>query len=221
MSEDFNESVNMLINHAMANLHTSTVVKVVGVGATLLKVKPVIARVVDGEVKPLPVLVEVPRLVLQGGSSYYSMPISVGDYGMLFITERCFDNWYAGSDNIEPREMRMHDYSDGFYYGGVNPSSKLIEITDRIHEVGNKLYEGDLEHHGNTDQTGNVTLTGDETVTGNRNQEGTATITSVITNNLTFGTSKTNGVSGVTGSFNTSDNNRNITVTNGIITGIS
>lgn len=213
MSEDFEQASSLLIQQSLANLHTSTVVKVVAVGEVLLSVKPVIARVVDDAVIPMPTLVKVPRLVLQGGSSFYSMPIAVGDYGMLFITERCFDNWYAGADDVAPREMRMHDYSDGFYYGGCNPESGLIAITDRIHEVGDKLYEGNIEHQGDTEQTGDVTLTGNEMVTGDRNQEGTATITNVVTENLTFGACNSEDQVGVSGSFD------RVTVVNGIVVG--
>lgn len=196
MTEDFEQTQSLLMSQALANLHTSTVVKVMKVGSVLLEVKPVIARVVDGVVKPMPTLIKVPRLVYQGGSSFYSMPISVGDYGMLFITERCFDNWYAGTDDAKPREMRMHDYSDGFYYGGCNPESKLINITDRIHEVGDKLYEGDIEIQGN------------ETMTGDRKQTGKITVTHVDATKYSAG-----GTAGATGSFD------RVTVVNGLVTG--
>ncbi|ELI8387142.1 hypothetical protein RSI86_004286, partial [Yersinia enterocolitica] len=146
-----------------------------------------------------------PPVILQGSGSYIAEPIAAGDYCLVLISERCYDAWYAGSDFVSPLEMRMHDYSDGFALCGVNPLSTAISIP-KI----NRMMMGSTDHEGDLVLTGNITQS-----------SGITTLEScVVQGQMQYDSLLTDGKSGVSGSFR-SDDGKTITVTNGIITGIT
>jgi len=209
------DTVNLAIAQALANMHTVTVVKVTKVGTNTIECQPVINRLVKGKSIKLPVFVDVPPIFMQGGTSYTAHPIAVDDYGLLIISERCFDRWYDGQDGQPPLEMRMHDYSDGFYLGGVNPLAAALTIPSVIQQTGdtqfdgNHVHNGTLEHNGDTTHTGKMTRTGDLAQTGNAD----------ISGQISAGSFKVGALAGVSGSFTTVDG-KTVTVTNGVITGI-
>lgn len=166
MSKQLYETLDIAIKTAMANLHTSTVAIVTGVQATTISCQPVIQRSVDGRSITLPEFIEVPPVFMQGGYSYTAHPIAVGDYCLLVFSERCFDRWYDGIDFRPPAEYRMHDYSDGFAFVGINPRAKAITIPQVITQIGDTYQDGSYEHLGNRTQTGNQTITGNVVING-------------------------------------------------------
>lgn len=205
MIEELHDTIDLGVEFALADVHTIVVAKITEVNDTTIGCKPVINRVVKGNSEQLPEFIEVPPVIVQGGNSYIAEPISPGGYCLILISERCFDAWYAGSDFVSPLEMRMHDYSDGFALCGVNPSSSAI-IIPKI----NRLIKGASDHDGDLNITGNVTQEG-----------GVSTLEECVVNGLMkYGSVETGGKQGVSGSFRSEDG-KTITVTNGIITGIS
>ena len=176
MKDNSNEALDLLstislgIIQALSNTHTNLVAKVVKVNATTIDVQPVIAREVNGQTKPLPVFPEVPVINFLGGSSSIQMPIAVGDDCILFVSERCLDNWYYGNNNQKPLSPRMFDYSDSVALVGLKNKANELEIPDRIKMTGDALQIGSYEHHGSRNQTG------DYTINGSINQTGTNTI---------------------------------------------
>ena len=191
------DTINIALNNAMANLHTSTICKVMKVEENTIDVKPVINRVVDGVFFELTTFTKVPPLFMQGGASYTAHPISVGDYCLLVLTERCFDRWYSGQDFVSPAEFRMHDYSDGIAIVGLNNLAGAITIPSVIQQTGDTNQDGTYTHQGNMTQTGDYTLIG----------------------NIDATTYNAGGVAGVNGSFLSNDG-KTITVTQGLITAI-
>lgn len=167
MSEQLIDTLMLLIDEALANLHTCTIAKVVKVNESTVNCKPVTNRVVDGKSIELPEFANVPVLFLQGGTSYTAYPIAVGDYALLLFTERCFDSWYNGQDFASPLQYRMHDYSDGIAIVGVNPLSKAIAIPTKIKQIGDTEQEGDYTRNGDMVHTGAFTINGDLTLNGN------------------------------------------------------
>lgn len=143
------------IGQAMADMHTATIARVTKVNAKTINCRPVINRVVDGVSIELPEFQDVPVFTLQGGGSYTAYPIAAGDYALLVFTERCFDRWWNGQDYQPPLELRMHDYSDGIAFVGINPLAGAITIPTKI------------TTQGDSEQTGNQTINGDLIVTGN------------------------------------------------------
>jgi len=196
------DTLDIAIFNALANVHTATIAKVIKVLEKTIDVQPVIARVVNGESKPLPIFTKVPPVFMQGGTSYTAHPIAVGDYCLLILTERCFDRWYGGNDNQAPSEFRMHDYSDGLAIVGVNPLSAALTIPQVITQIGDGYQEGNWEqvgdylHTGKRTQTGNYDQTGDKTQTGDYIHNGNMTINGSLTVNA--GAGDTVVVNGVT-----------------------
>ncbi|EKN3987707.1 TPA: hypothetical protein PXP68_000624 [Yersinia enterocolitica] len=205
MIEELHDTIGAGVDFALADVHTIVVAKITAVNDKTISCIPVINRVVKGEGKQLPEFIEVPPVILQGSGSYIAEPIAAGDYCLVLISERCYDAWYAGSDFVSPLEMRMHDYSDGFALCGVNPLSTAISIP-KI----NRMMMGSTDHEGDLVLTGNITQS-----------SGITTLEScVVQGQMQYDSLLTDGQSGVSGSFR-SDDGKTITVTNGIITGIT
>ena len=183
---------------ALANTHTIVVAKITSVGSTTIDCQPVIQRVVDGAAIQLPVFPSVPPVFLSGGTSYDAHPLAVGDYCLLLVSERCFDRWYGGADNVPPIEQRMHDYSDCFALVGVSPASMAKTIPTTIERFGDSTVTGDYIH------TGNYTLIGSLDV-------------SLNTDSTTY---SVGGIPGWTGTFATGDS-RTVTVIAGLITNVA
>lgn len=195
---ELNDVMNDAMITALANTHTIVIAKITAVGAVTIDAQPVIQRVVDGQAVTLPVFPSVPPVFLSGGTSYDAHPIAVDDYCLLLVSERCFDRWYGGADNVPPIEQRMHDYSDCFALVGVSPASMAKTIPTTIERFGDSTVTGNWIH------TGNYNLTGLLDVTGN-------------TDSTTY---SVNGTPGWTGAFATGDS-RTVTVVSGIITNVA
>lgn len=219
------ELLQQLITDTQSDLHTATIAKITTVNETTINCQPVINRMMDGRSIKLPEFIEVPLEINQGGGSYTSYPVAVGDYCILYVMERCFDSWWNGQDFVSPIDARMHDYSDCFAKVGVNPKSSSIPIPTKITQKGDTLQIGDYEHEGDLHQVGNVLLEGDIDITGDYTQTGAMNVTGnvTITGNLTVngnisftGQMQINGVPGYTGAFATGDS-RTVTVNSGLI----
>lgn len=156
------ELISNMIFEALTNLHTATVGRVEAINSNnTVSIKPCINRLVDGKSIELPIFTDVPCFILQGGSSFITMPISVGDYALLVFSERCIDSWWAGSNSSTPLEYRMHDYSDGFAFVGFNPLSSLIPTSEDIHINGDVSMIGNLTITGDLNVIGTITATVD------------------------------------------------------------
>ena len=188
---------------AMANMHTIVVAKVVTVGSTTIDVKPVIQRVVRGEAVDLPVFPSVPPIFMSGGTSYDAHPITVGDYCLLLVSERSFDRWYMGDDNVPPIEQRMHDYSDCFALVGIAPAALAKTIPTTIERNGDSTVTGNWVHSGDYTLTGLLQVIGNTSTTGNTES----------------GTYSVGGLPGWSGVIRTVMG-RDVTVTHGIITSV-
>lgn len=180
------------VAEALRNTHTNLIAKITKVNQKTINCKPVISRIVDEKKIDLPEFAEVPIINFLGGSSSIQMPLTVGDYCILFISERCFDGWYDGQDFETPLEARIHDYSDSVALVGIQNKAGELDIPTVITILGDTYLEGNLEHKGN------------QTVDGN-----------IDTKTLSI-----SGAPGVDGVFSTADV-KIITVVKGIITNIA
>lgn len=160
------------IRGALVDTHTTLIAKVTKVNKKTIDCKPVISRLVNNKTVDLPIFVEVPIINFLGGSSSIQMPIAVGDYVVLLVVERCFDNFYIGNDFLPPLEARIHDYSDSIAICGIKNILSELDIPDVITMLGDAYFQGNHEHkgdllrNGNTNITGNVNINGTLTVTG-------------------------------------------------------
>jgi len=190
--------LNSAIGEALSNLHTFTIAKVTAVQEKAISVQPVINRVIDGKSVKLPQFTKVPPIFMQGGGSYTAHPITVGDYCLLVLTERCFDRWYSGADFQDPAEFRMHDYSDGIAIVGINPLAGALTIPDVIQQTGDTNQDGNYTHQGDRTQTGNQTIIGDLHVDGNITCTGKLTAATATIGGIDFGSHTHPGDSGGT-----------------------
>lgn len=188
--------IMMAMAEALRNTHTNVLAKVTKVNQKTINCQPVISRVVNDTKIDLPEFAEVPILNFLGGTSSIQMPIAVGDYCILFVSERCFDTWYNGQDFEKPLEARIHDYSDSIAFVGLKNASGELDIPTVITMLGDTYQEGDYVHQGDRNQTGDYTLTGDFTINGNTIKNGNLTITGNIT--IAGGGSGTVNASGCT-----------------------
>ena len=155
-----NEVIEDYIKKELENVHTILVGKVTAVKSTTIDVQPVTKKVLNGCIIDMPLFSDVPPVYPYGGASYDAMPITAGDYCLLFVSELSTERWYAGEDNIEPNEDRRFDYSDCFAMVGVLPQSKAIPIPSVATMQGDRIIDGDHTHTGTTTQTGDIVLNG-------------------------------------------------------------
>lgn len=128
------EQLRVLFDRLALSLRTATPAVIVAVDPTgrFVDVQPAVSLVqqVDGERKELrlPVVRGVP-LQLLGSTTrglFVAVPVSVGDDGLLIITDRALDNWQHGAGVTRPPDMpspRHHDMTDAVFIPGLQRMS--------------------------------------------------------------------------------------------------
>lgn len=140
------------------------------------------------------------RLYFIGNSeNYINYPVKVGQLCLLFFCDREIESVFATGEVSSLNSTRMHNLTDCICL----PLSQAI-TDDFLNIVAEKLniVAQSINISGNETMTGDMTITGDMTVTGN------ITATTL------------NAGNGTSGSF-VSQDNKTISVANGIITSIS
>lgn len=142
-------SENSILNK-LSEVHTATLAKVISVNETTINAKPVFKRKVEDKEVEYPVFQDIPVMFLGGGATSTAYPIEAGDYCLLIVCERSFDNWYEGNDDKTPLEDRMFDYSDSFAFVGAKNKAGGIQIPKdgKIHSVGDIVQTGDIIING-------------------------------------------------------------------------
>lgn len=79
------------------------------------------------ELRDYPVLQDVPFIVLGGGNSYLTFPISVGDNCLLLFNDYEIDRWWDTGESLPANFERKHDISDAFALVGVHSMADLIQ----------------------------------------------------------------------------------------------
>jgi hypothetical protein len=102
---------------------------------------------VDGTSTAIPLLVDCPYFVLQGGGAYIDMPISKGDYCVVLFNDRDIDTWWSTANMTDPNTTRKHSLSDGIALVGINPKPNALPMDGTKTRVINP--DG-IELNGNT-----------------------------------------------------------------------
>ena len=123
---DVDEAIfDELLDERIYEIHTSHPATVISINGRppfngkerTVTVRLGIRRDMKGLSKKIAPLIHVP--VLFPSSKNYGMtwPVEVGDTGLVVFSESSIDQWWegSGSDVVNPRDMRMHHYSDGFF----------------------------------------------------------------------------------------------------------
>ena len=86
----------------------------------------------DGSSVAVPVLVDVPYFVLQGGTAYIDMPIAAGDYCLVLFNDRDIDTWWTTANEADPNTLRKHSLSDGIALVGINPKTSVRDLNGNV-----------------------------------------------------------------------------------------
>jgi hypothetical protein len=143
--------------------------------STLDAKKQVVQNYVD-----MPILVDVPVMMLNAGNYMISMPVTIGDECLVIFSDRCIDNWWNLS-GVQPQvtaqgigELRFHDLSDGVAIIGPFSRPKVpVSISPNTLQIRTKdgaTYleidgSGNCNIHANVNITGNLVVSGTTTGT--------------------------------------------------------
>jgi phage baseplate assembly protein gpV len=122
-----------MIDSALADAHTCLpgIVDSFDPEAQTVSVRPAIKKLrypdnTQAEWVDLPLLVDVPVVVLSGKGYALTFPIESGDECLLLFSERALDVWYEQGGTGEQTSMRTHSLSDAFALVGVRSKPRLI-----------------------------------------------------------------------------------------------
>lgn len=149
-----------------------------------------------------PVLEKVPCVVLGGGGTYITHPISPGDQCVLLFSDYMIDGWWSSGEARPSDFPRKHDLSDAIAIVGLKALPQAIQN-----------YSNFLELHYSDNSSiivGNSIDINNQTI----NLNGDANVSGIVT------APTLNATTAATGTFRSADN-KTITVTNGIVTAIS
>lgn len=91
-----------------------------------------------------PVLMDVPVLILSGGTGMVTMPIDEGDQCLILFNDRDIDNWFSGANSGPVNSGRLHALADGIALIGLFPANKSIDDydTSRVRVQNGTTYVG-------------------------------------------------------------------------------
>lgn len=149
-----------------------------------------------------PVLEKVPCVVLGGGGTYITHPISKDDQCVLLFSDYMIDGWWASGEARPSDFPRKHDLSDAIAIVGLKALPQAIQNYSDFLEL----------HYSNNSSIiiGNTIDVNNQTI----NLNGDVNVTGIVT------APTLNATTAATGTFRSADN-KTITVTNGIVTAIS
>lgn len=148
-------------------------------------------------------------------SPYDTFPVNKGDECLLLFADREIESWFINGNTNPVKHSRMHDETDCLAVFGLRSLPNMIQILEDARHIfygGSDIQLGTADIISNTQNfavnASRMNITAAVNITGNTVQTGSITAD---------GLSDTTAASG---SFLSHDN-KTITVTNGIITGIS
>jgi hypothetical protein len=148
------------------------------------------------ELQDYPLLKAVPFVVLGGGGSNITFPISKGDNCLLLFCDYEIDRWWETGQNLPANYGRKHDLSDAFALVGVH---SLVDLVQGYSQYVKLAYsDSSYIEVGDT-----ITLNNDETTASGK-----------------FTAEELHANTAATGAFVSADG-KTITVVDGIITEIS
>jgi hypothetical protein len=110
-----------------------------------VNVQPLLkTRYIDGQIKNLPPIQQVPVSMLMGSDYSIKLPIAVNDIGYVIFCDRSLDNYLAGTGQIvDPQASRAHDYADAVFVPGLVPFAKQLtdKTTDLVVTNGKAIFK--------------------------------------------------------------------------------
>lgn len=120
-------NIYFAIQQALANVQTASIVEVMAcsnngdvspVGTVDVQI---LVNQINGQGTPNPhvTMYELPYLRIQGGNDAVIMDPKKGDIGIAVFASRDITNVKSTKAQANPGSLRMHDFSDGMYLGGL------------------------------------------------------------------------------------------------------
>lgn len=159
------------------------------------------------ELRDYPILLQVPFIVLGGGGSSLTFPISVGDNCLLLFCDFEIDRWWESGEAQPSIFGRRHDISDAFALVGIHSMVDLINGYSRYVEL--KYSDSSYIEIGDS-----IDINNEQT-----NVSGKLDVVGDITGNAKA-TAELHSTHGATGTF-TNVSGQTLTIIDGIITNIS
>jgi hypothetical protein len=141
------EVISDAMESALIDVHTALPGKVVSYSATTqradieLQVKRALPKD-DGTytTEALPVLKSVPVAFMRGGGQILSLPLAVGNFGLVVFSEMSLDQWLTKGTVTSPGDIGRHTLTGGVFYPGLSP------VTDPV--VANITNDGVMGPEG-------------------------------------------------------------------------
>lgn len=161
-------------------------------------------KMINGELKSYPILIDCPCVILGGGEGRITFPIQAGDSCLVLFNDRDIDNWYSGGQTMQPRTDRTHCFSDAIALVGIR--NKQTQISDYLSNGAEFKYGSStikLENGKITVDNGsatitvngaNISLVGNVSITGNFIVNGKNVGDTHMHSGVTPGTGNTGGV---------------------------
>lgn len=162
----------------------------------------------------IPLLLDVPVVVLFGGSAALTFPIQAGDSCIVLFNDRDIDNWFATGQVGNPNTSRYHHLADGIALVGINSMQSAISnyLTTGVRLAYDPNTKIELTHNQIASLATLWQHTGNMKITGNLELDGTMSSsggTTVATNPIQA--TQLHAVNGASGSFT------HVTVVDGIV----
>lgn len=169
--------------------------------------KKIIQNFQKRELRDYSLLKAVPFVILGGGDSSLTFPISVGDNCLLLFCDYEIDRWWDTGESLPATFERRHDISDAFALIGVHSMVDLLQ--------GYSQYV-QLKYSDSSSITvgSEIDITNEQT-----NVSGKLDVTGDITGSAKA-TAELHDSRQITGTFTTVDN-KTVTVIDGVITNIA
>lgn len=159
------------------------------------------------ELKDYSLLKQVPFIVLGGGNSNLTFPISKGDNCLLMFCDYEIDRWWDTGESLPANFERKHDISDAFAIVGVHSMVDLLQGYSQYVKL--KYSDSSYVEIGES-----VDINNEQT-----NVSGKLDVTGDITGSAKA-TAELHSTHGATGTF-TNVSGQTLTIVDGIITNIS
>jgi hypothetical protein len=137
------EVIRNTIEQRLTDLHTAMPGKVSSYDSAsgLATIEPQLKRKYIGDEDPitLPLIVNVPVMHPRTSKAHIRLPVSVGDQGMIFWSERSMDLWLEQGRAVDPEDDRKFSLSDAVFHPGpfaknspmsIKGSSTSLEMTN-------------------------------------------------------------------------------------------
>ena len=131
----------------------------------------------ENVLRDYPLLKQVPFVVLGGGSSNLTFPISVGDNCLLLFCDYEIDRWWDTGESLPANFERKHDISDAFAIVGIHSMVDLLQGYSRYVQlkysdnskivVGNEISLNNAQVTATGDVNASGTITGAQLIAGN------------------------------------------------------